>query len=139
MTNLEDLKKKRGTQVIECTGEIRNFGTDDAPQRLCSNINYTDILSALITEAGKVCKHYASDLFVSWESLLNDISKIEEKESEIVKYFGFRELGVDHEVYIQTKLAAPECYGDKPYQSVYKLVVNTRGQSITMKLTQLQV
>lgn len=73
------------------------------------------------------------------ESLLNDISKIEEKESEIVKYFGFRELSVDHEVYIQTKLAAPEYYGDKPYQSVYKLVVNTRGQSITMKLTQLQV
>ena len=139
MRNLDNLKKKKGTQAIECIGDIKNFGTSDSPQRLCSNINYADILSTLIVEAGKVCKQYASDLFISWECLLNDISKVEEKNFEITKYFGFREIGVDHETYIQAKLSAPECYGDKPYKSVFRLTVKIHNDSMVMNLTQLEL
>lgn len=59
---LENMKKKHGTKEITCEGQIRNFGTEKIPQRLCSNINYSSILSRLIVEAGKRCEAYASDL-----------------------------------------------------------------------------
>ena len=84
---LQNMKKKRGTTEITSEGQIRNFGTEQIPQRLCSNINYSSILSRLIVEAGKRCEAYASDLFISWESMLNDISKIEEN-TNLTYYFG---------------------------------------------------
>lgn len=32
---LENMKKKHGTKEITCEGQIRNFGTEKIPQRLC--------------------------------------------------------------------------------------------------------
>lgn len=119
---LQNMKKKRGTTEITSEGQIRNFGTEEIPQRLCSNINYSSILSRLIVEAGKRCEAYASDLFISWESMLNDISKIEEN-TNLTYYFGFRDMGVDHELFIQTRLDSPEAYGEKPFESIFRLDV----------------
>ena len=92
---LQNMKKKHGTKEITTEGQIKNFGTEENPRRLCSNINYSSILSRLIVEAGKRCEAYASDLFISWESMLNDISKIEGN-TNLTYYFGFRDMGVDH-------------------------------------------
>lgn len=138
MKNLQSMKIKKGTDPIICYGAVRNFGTEEEPSRLCSNINYSDILSKLIMEAGTTCKHYASDLFISWENLLLDISKIETEKAEMIRYFGFRESGVDHESYILTKLSAPDCYGKHPYQSIYRLTVLINKEQFTMKLEQIQ-
>lgn len=65
---LEDMKKKRGTKEITGEGQIKNFGTEENPQRLCSNINYSSILSRLIVEAGKDAKHM-HPIFLSVGSL----------------------------------------------------------------------
>lgn len=136
---LEKMTKKRGTTEITCEGQIRNFGTEENPQRLCSNINYSSILSRLIVEAGKRCESYASDLFISWETMLNDISKIEEN-TNLTYYFGFRDMGVDHELFIQTRLDSPEAYGEKPFESIFRLTVdvNAERELLKMVLTQIQ-
>lgn len=60
--------------------------------------------------------------FISWESMLNDISKIEEN-TNLTYYFGFRDMGVDHELFIQTRLDSPEAYGEKPFESIFRLDV----------------
>ena len=68
------------------------------------DINYSNILTFLIQKAGKICKHYESDLFISWESLLKEM---EEKGIDFAggKYlFGFRESGVDHDNYVLSRL-----------------------------------
>lgn len=62
------------------------------------NINYSSILTFLIQKAGTICKHYASDLFITWNTI--------EKLLHISSYdggkflFGFREMGVDHNGYV---------------------------------------
>lgn len=138
MRKLESIHSKKAIKPIICRGRIRNFDTGTEKGRLCSNINYSEILSRLINEAGQVCRSYSSDLFISWENLLLDISKTEEENAEIIRYFGFREFGVDHEAYVKTRLSAPDCYGDHPYYSIFKLTVSLKGDRIEMKLEQLE-
>lgn len=135
---LEDMKKKRGTKEITGEGQIKNFGTEEHPQRLCSNINYSSILSRLIVEAGKRCEAYASDLFISWESMLNDISKIEGN-TNLTYYFGFRDMGVDHELFIQTRLDAPGTYGEKPFESIFRLDVKVDTEKNDLKMSLIQI
>lgn len=119
---LENMKKKRGTKEITCEGQIRIFDINEQKMIRKEYVPYSNILSRLIVEAGKRCKSYASDLFISWESVLNDISKIEEN-TNLTYYFGFRDMGVDHEVFIQTRLDSPEAYGEKPFESIFRLDV----------------
>lgn len=70
----------------------------------CWNINYSDILTFLIQKAGTICKNYASDLFISWSSLEEEMKK-QGKEYTGGKYlFGFRESGVDHNAYVLSRL-----------------------------------
>ena len=133
---LQNMKKKRGTTEITSEGQIRNFGTEQIPQRLCSNINYSSILSRLIVEAGKRCEAYASDLFISWESMLNDISKIEEN-TNLTYYFGFRDMGVDHELFIQTRLDSPEAYGEKPFESPITSIVD--GETLMKRRNRIMI
>lgn len=89
-----------------------------------SDVNYSSILTKLIQEAGSVCTHYASDLFISWESLVNDLKEVlETKEKETWNesyFFGFRDMGVDHDCYIYNRVNSPEVYGF-PYESIYRL------------------
>lgn len=133
---LANMKQKRGTKKIEIVGEIRNYGTAEEPQRNDLYFSCSTILSKLITEAGKACKSYSSDLFISWESMINDIQKCD-NDAEMTYYFGFRELGVDHKDYIETRLECPECYGEKPYKSIFRLHIKMMGDSVKMTLTQL--
>lgn len=135
---LENMKKKHGTKETTCEGQISNFGTEEKPQRLCSNINYSSILSRLIVEAGKRCEAYASDLFISWESMLNDISKIE-KNTSLTYYFGFRDMGVDHELFIQTRLDTLEAYGEKPFESIFRLDVKVDTEKNNLKMSLIQI
>lgn len=134
---LQNMKKKHGTKEITTEGQIKNFGTEENPRRLCSNINYSSILSSIV-EAGKRCEAYASDLFISWESMLNDISKIEGN-TNLTYYFGFRDMGVDHELFIQTRLDAPEAYGEKPFESIFRLDVKVDTEKNALKMNLIQI
>ena len=66
------------------------------------SINYSDILTFLIQVAGKICKYYASDLFITWSSLEEKLKDVEYTGGKIL--FGFRESGVDSNTFILSRL-----------------------------------
>lgn len=68
------------------------------PDRGIFVINYSSILTRLIQAAGRVCKRYASDLFIDWKSI--DASLRDKSYSGGRYLFGFRENGVDHAEYV---------------------------------------
>lgn len=86
-------------------------------------INYSGILTLLIQTAGKICKHYASDLFITWSSLEEKLSNVEYEGGKIL--FGFREMGVDSNTFVLSRL---NNYGkeqmEKDIQELYMLEVN---------------
>lgn len=100
---------------------------ENGGNRLEHFVNYSRILTILIQEAGRVCVDYASDLFISWESLLDEAEKkMKEKANfTLTTFFGFREQGVDGPLYINEKLSNENMYGD-PYASIYRLDVNAK-------------
>lgn len=108
--------------------------------RLEHFVNYSSILTALIQEAGRVCVNYASDLFISWESLLDETErKMKEKEDfMITTFFGFRDQGVDGPFYINEKISDEKTYGD-PYESIYRLDINAKHSVDTMGVSSYQV
>lgn len=69
------------------------------------DINYSDILSDLICKAGRYCKHYASDLFITWCSIKENLENPDYKGDTYL--FGFRDMGVDHTPWIQCRLDDP--------------------------------
>ena len=73
-----------------------------------------------------------------WESMLNDISKIEGN-TNLTYYFGFRDMGVDHELFIQTRLDAPEAYGEKPFESIFRLDVKVDTENNDLKMNLIQI
>lgn len=107
-------------------------------------INYSSILTLLIQVAGRICKHYASDLFITWSSLEEQLHDIEYTGGKIL--FGFREMGVDSNSYVLSRL---NNYGkeqmEKDIKELYMLEVeidksygiisgNLEGIDISMKL-----
>lgn len=62
------------------------------------SINYSSILSFLIKEAGRYCDHYASDLFITWEGLVERLTDPNYNGEKLL--FGFRESGVDSNTYV---------------------------------------
>jgi len=86
---INDFQAIERKKPITTWGEIKNEK---------SNINISSIWTKLIQEAGRWCKHYASDLF--WDFKKID-QKIENGTLETESYlFGFRECGVDHDSFI---------------------------------------
>ena len=71
----------------EATGEWSN---DIFSGEKCWNINYSDILTFLIQKAGTICKNYASDLFISWSSLENEMKQDGQEYAGGKYLFGFR-------------------------------------------------
>lgn len=53
-------------------------------------------------------------------------------------YFGFRNLGVDHESFIQARLDATEIYG-KVYRSLYRLHITVKGSEVQGTLVSLSL
>lgn len=96
------------------------------------SINYSGILSFLIKEAAK-CEHYASDLFISWESVME---KIQCGES-FSYFFGFRRMGVDHESFIRSRCES--LGGALEYRSMYRLDVDFQSGEVRMNLYELEI
>lgn len=136
-----DKLKVQAESEIKCGGEIRIVQDENGTEKVCLNINYSDILSRLIVEAGTVCKHYASDLFISWDSLLKDLSNVQGRFAEINRFFGFRENGVDNGENIDAVLSSPETYGKNPYKSIFKITVtmDRKNERLVMDLCELFV
>lgn len=65
------------------------------------DINYSSILSFLIQRAGGICKHYSSDLFITWCYIYDKLKDLHYKGDKIL--FGFREMGVDSNAFVLSR------------------------------------
>lgn len=65
------------------------------------DINYSSILSFLIQRAGGICKHYSSDLFITWCYIHDKLKDSHYKGDRIL--FGFREMGVDSNGFVLSR------------------------------------
>lgn len=80
-------------------------------------INYSSILTELIQNAGRWCERYASDLFISWQTVENRLHKI--SMDNVSFLFGFRQSGVDHDTFIFSRFNQNE-YTEE-YRAIYRL------------------
>lgn len=83
-------------------------------------LNYSTILTVLIKEAAQ-CEHYASDLFIDWQSVAAFIE--DPTPGTRTWLFGFRDMGVDGEMFVKARLESPGCYGN-PYRVIYGLIID---------------
>lgn len=97
----------------KCTSEVISaYGKKD-------DINLSSILTRLIQSAGRYCRSFASDLFISWECFLCDLANDEPKPAYL---FGMREMGVDHDAFIMSRYNT-EAYARYEYLQMWRLVV----------------
>lgn len=69
-------------------------------------INLSSQESFLIKKAAEYCSYYASDLIISINSMEKKMGKIkeyEDKNGQLVEWFGFRDMGVDHDAFIESR------------------------------------
>ena len=98
-------------------------------------INYSSILTKLIQECGRLCESYASDLFVDWNGIQQ---KLKEKTMETSAYlFGIREMGVDHSEFVLSRYNN-NSHAYYEYRKIYRLDVIIEGDSIRMKLYEIE-
>ena len=114
--------KKYNSKVIEAYG--RNF-----------DINYSSILTKLIQECGRLCESYASDLFITWNSI---VEKLKAETMETSAYlFGIREMGVDHNEFVLMRYNNYGYHARHEYRKIYRLDVIIDGDQIRMELYEI--
>lgn len=123
-----ELKKKKNTKKCTASG---NWNSDEQQW----NINKSRISSKLIQLAGRQCEMYASDIIYSIQEMETDIRKLTPATPyTISEYFGFRDMGVDHETFIAARLNNPEVYSSTPYKSIWRLDMKADGHTIKLEL-----
>ena len=111
-----------GTREYEASG--RNF-----------DLNYSSILTKLIQECGRLCESYASDLFITWNEI---VDKLKEKTMETSTYlFGIREMGVDHNDFVLMRYNHEGCCAKQEYRKIYRLDVLVDDDLTKMKLYEI--
>lgn len=100
------------------------------------NANMSEIYSALICAAATYCDRYQSDV-------LYDIGSVAEYLSSgcvdgATFWFGFRDCGVDHAAFIESRLSAPGCYGANPYRKVMALVCGVPDSDGRMEIALME-
>ena len=99
-------------------------------------INYSSILTKLIKECGRLCDSYASDLFITWNEI---VQKLKEKTMKTSAYlFGIREDGVDHNEFVVSRYNNNGCYAKYEYRKIYRLDVVVSGDVIKMELYEIE-
>ncbi len=96
--------------------------------------NYSSILTKLIQDTGRFCLHYASDLFVLWDTAITFLGQVcvwGGAPEEIGFAFGIREDGVDDAGTVACNLAkSPRYY----YRAVYVLETTRKNGPVYMSL-----
>lgn len=102
-----------------------------------NEINTSTILTTLIQSAGRFCTSYASDLFISWSSLLCDMERGELKP---VYLFGMRESGVDHDTFILSRYNQDPTSAHYEYRQMWRLTTKIDENGwIKMSLYEIQI
>lgn len=102
-------------------------------------VNYTNIQSFLIKEAGSLCDCYASDLLFNLKEVDELLHQTETDFHERVA-FGFRKSGVDSNKFTLSRLSQPNMYGSitNEYRALYVLDIDmshTEGGIPEVKMT----
>lgn len=102
-------------------------------------IHFSEILSKLMKESERLCKYHASDLFISWEGVLEEMRSPDFFDTfPKTFFFGFRECGVDSEGFLRARLTDPRMYGVRPYLSIWTLQFKMAAEdSFSAELKQL--
>lgn len=87
------------------------------------DINYSSTFTKLIQEAGRLCDSYASDLFIDFTALMNRIKDAGHDYTGEVCLFGLRDMGVDGNSFIQSRLENNPHYGQYDYRAIYRLEI----------------
>lgn len=120
MLNLNDLirdEKIALEKVSDANGSYR-YSIYDHEYHM--EINLSSQYSFLIKRAAEFCEYFASDLLIDINSMEEKMGKIEEYEEEngqLVTWFGFREMGVDHDNFIESR-----GIDNKGYKAIYVIV-----------------
>ena len=85
------------------------------------NINYSTILTKLIQDTGRFVESFASDLFIDWNTVIEDI--IGDDPIDKIYAFALRESGVDHMPFLCSHVSqSKETYRfPEEYRRVYLL------------------
>lgn len=120
MLNLNDLindGKITLEKISDASGTYRRSIWKQEPYM---EINLSSQYSFLIKKAAEYCSHYASDLIISINSMETKMGKIDEYEQakgQLVEWFGFRDMGVDHDDFIESRGIASD-----EYKAIYVIV-----------------
>lgn len=96
-------------------------------------INYSGILTRLIQEAGRFCEHFASDLFIDWDGVVDYIEHANPGESKTF-LFGFRQSGVDHTEFVLSRYSNNGHSAQNAYRSLWRLDIETEENEMIMTL-----
>lgn len=97
------------------------------------DVNYSSILSRLITDAGRFCLSYASDLFIWWGEVVNNLSVYEEDSSRTA-IFGICENGVDNACAAAANIERGMYHY---YRSIWGLKIEKKGNKLDLCLEKL--
>lgn len=114
---LKQFQKYGSDKTIEAYGTFGNF-------------NWSYIQSKLIQLAGRFCDSYASDIIIDINAIQAKIDKKELQDGDCF-VFGFREMGVDDNSYIQCRNAEAL---DSVYLNIWRLDIGVIGDNITFNL-----
>ena len=111
-----DLKPTYGAKAIVADGRLIE---DHETQGYKWSINDSSILTKLIQETGRFAERFASDLFIDWRDVEHFIAT-GDTESK-TWFFGIRECGVDHDSFINSRMANSKQYWKYEYRKIYRL------------------
>ena len=100
--------------------DIRESFSNGAFVSEIQNCNFSSEWSRLINEAGRWCESYASDILIDFESIKAYLERLKNgEESEGREFwFGFRQMGVDHLAFIQSRTERE--YASHTYRAVWR-------------------
>jgi len=133
--------------MLEKTYTVEDFKVNDYMEKTISawgqygkswdgkywNINTSSILTKLIQTAGRFCEHYASDLFIDWKTIEENLENPDYTGGRYL--FGFRPCGVDGNTFILSRYNNDGKYAKYEYRAMYALDVKIEdGGDMTMEL-----
>ena len=98
------------------------------------DINYSSILTHLIQWTGRMCERFASDLFISWSSIVEELT---EPDIDKTFLFGLREDGVDHTNWVLSRLNQYE--GSRIYRKMFAITLRTEVSEYGWKCLKMEL
>lgn len=130
----EKMKKKLRMYTDNSIINMEASYETENPVAVGTDGNYSSILTKLIQDTGRFCLHYASDLFILWDTAITFLGQVcvwGGAPEEIGFAFGIREDGVDDAGTVARNLAkGPRYY----YRAVYVLETTRKNGTVYMSL-----